>query len=106
MPASIHRYTSQEDLIAIIRENGNYAHGCGDPEKAELYIWAIDTLAAETPARMTHGGRGGEELQFNLEVYLKLAEKARDWLDTYWAKANRNAGRQLTAFDLSSFREY
>jgi len=105
-PSSITRYTSSEDIIAMIRENLDYRRGCGDPDKALLILELIDSLVLETPSRMTHGGRGGEELQFNLDAWIRLGEKVQDWLDSYWAKQNRNDGRQLTAFDLSNFREY
>lgn len=106
MPPVIHRYHSQEDLIAIIRESADYDVGCGDLTKVQAFIAAVRVLISETPQRMTHGGRGGEELMFDLKTLRDMLNDATDWRDWYYRQENARSDSGVVAFDLSGFREY
>lgn len=71
--------TSRTEAETLFLASSNYRWATTGTAQVEQYIVAAEYLIMHTPKRVTHGGRGGEEIQTNVEELRDLLKQAEQF---------------------------
>lgn len=89
--------TSRTEAETLFLASSNYRWSTSGTAQVEQYIVAGEYLILHTPKRATHGGRGGEEIQTNVEELRSLLKQAEEFRTS-------SVGAGVAYLDLSEYR--
>lgn len=90
MATTLNRLSTLDDVLDAYYENADYDLGAGSITKAQLFVKAIRLWIAKNPERVTHGGRGGEEVALPVKAMTEQLKAAEEWLQSaYVAEGSR-----------------